>query len=137
MFNGKRIRVAISSLLFIFPNVSFSEWVYIADSERGAVYLDSKSRHRFDEVIEATILENLNTAENGSLSILSDVSYHCVKWTMTVMSIQRFSMANAKGKILSFNTYAEGGWRINLPVPKSSRLFPELCGNYTRLPNNK
>ena len=100
------------------------------------MFLDSKSRYRFDDVIEAVVLENFKITESGSSSVLSDVSFNCVKKTMTVLSIQRFPMSNANGKILSFNTYTEDGWGINLPVSKNSRLFPEICGNYARLKNN-
>jgi hypothetical protein len=126
--------------LFIFlvnPNISFSEWVDVAKLETGSLYLESKSIHRFDDVVEAVILQNLNESEQGSKSILSDVSYNCKKKLMTVMAIRRYPLHFAKGKLISFDTHIDGGWKINTPVPPNSRLFLQVCGKFSQLPNNK
>lgn len=117
-------------------NLSYADWAYIAKTEMGDLYLDTARLNRFSDMVEAVILENLNNDENGSRSILSDISYDCRRRTMTVMTIQRFPMKNAKGKIMSFDTYVEGKWRANIPVSNNSKLFPKVCDKYQQLPNN-
>lgn len=137
MFNSKYIKLIILVLLLIHSKGSFAEWIDVERFESGNLYLESKSIHRFDDVVEAVILQNLKESEQGSKSILSDVSYDCKKKLMSVMTIQRYPHHYAKGKILSFDTYTDGAWKINKPVSANSKLFLQVCGKYTKLPNNK
>lgn len=137
MFVSNLIKLTITSVNLIFPVSSFAEWIYITKLESGNLYLDSKSVHRFDDVVEAIILQNLIEKEEGSKSIISDIKYDCKRKLMTVMTIQRFPLDYAKGKILSFDAYMDGNWKINTPVSPTSILFLNVCGKYKQLPNNK
>lgn len=137
MLNSKFIKLIAVTLFFINSKTSLAEWIDVAKLENGNLYLESKSIHRFDDVVEAVILQNLKESEQSSKSILSDVSYDCKKKQMSVMTIQRYPQHYAKGKIISFDTYADGAWKINTPVSSNSKLFLHVCGKFKQLPNNK
>lgn len=137
MLNLKHIKIITLVLFCINPKISFAEWIDVAKLENGDLYIESKSIHRFDDVVEAIILQNLNESEQGSKSILSNVSYDCKKRLMSVMSIQRYPQHYAHGKIISFDTYTDGAWKINTPVSPNSKLFLQVCGKFNKLPNNK